>query len=286
MAQAISPSNAPARFVASDFIPVAAPTSAPTTVPAVIRSTAPASNPAAATAPATPTVCTAPVAFSHLARPLTHLMRSLASNEPVTIVAIGSSSTAGAGASSRDASYPSRLAVELRQRFSGRDITVINRGMNGEETDNMMARFAADVFPAHPQLILWQVGTNSVLRDRPLDRHAEQLYRGIDQLKASGADVVLIDLQYSPAVVAKSETPDMVAQIALAAKNENVDLFQRFAAMRDWSEVQHLPFDTFVAPDKLHMNDWGYACMAKLLANGIAEAVNRPIASVAAQRPH
>ncbi len=77
----------------------------------------------------------------------------------------------------------------------------------------------------------------------------------------------------------------MVTQIALAAKNENLDLFQRFAAMRDWSEVQHLSFDKFVSPDGLHMNDWGYACMAKLLANGIAEAANRPVASVTAQRP-
>ena len=55
-------------------------------------------------------------------------------------------------------------------------------------------------------------------------------------------------------------------------------------SMHDWSEVQHLSFDKFVSPDGLHMNDWGYACMAKLLADGITEAANRPIASVAAQR--
>jgi lysophospholipase L1-like esterase len=232
-----------------------------------------------------PASCKAPAAISRLERPLPRLARRLAGNGPVTIVAIGSSSTAGAGASSPDASYPNRLAAELRQRFPGRDITVLNRGINGEETDNMMARFAADVFAAHPQLILWQVGTNSVLRDRPLDRHAALLYQGIDQLKASDADVVLIDPQYSPAVIAKSETPEMVAQIALAAKTENVDLFQRFAAMRDWSETQHLSFDKFVSPDGLHMNDWGYACMAKLLADGIAEAATRPVASVAVQRP-
>ena len=123
-----------------------------------------------------------------------------------------------------------------------------------------------------------------MLRDRSLEKHAELLHDGIAQLKAINADVVLMDLQYSPAVIAKSETDGMVEQIALAAKAENVDLFERFAIMRNWSEVQHLSFDTFVAPDQLHMNDWGYGCVAKLLAAAIAEAATRPITSAAAHR--
>jgi lysophospholipase L1-like esterase len=209
-------------------------------------------------------------------------MRTLANGEPLTIVAIGSSSTAGAGASSQAASYPSRLAAELRERFPNRDITVLNRGVNGEETDNMMARFSADVFAARPQLVIWQVGTNSVLRDRSLDVHATQLHEGIDELKAINADVVLIDLQFAPAVLAKPETSGMTEQIALTAKEKNVDLFHRFAVMRDWQEAQHLAFDKFVSPDGLHMNDWGYACMAKLLSAAIVEAATRPIASAAA----
>src|SRR5262249_56761849 len=109
-------------------------------------------------------------------RPLTHTMRHLANGHSPTIVAIGSSSTAGAGASSPDATYPSRLAVELRARFPGREIVVLNRGVNGEETTNMMARFAGDVLAAHPQLVLWQIGATSVLRGQPLRPHALQLH--------------------------------------------------------------------------------------------------------------
>ena len=93
--------------------------------------------------------------------------------------------------------------------FPGREITVLNRGVNGEETEHMMARFADDVIAAHPHLVLWQVGTNSVLRDHPLKPHAVQLHDGIEQLKDAGADVVLIDPQFAPAVLAKSETPGM-----------------------------------------------------------------------------
>jgi acyl-CoA thioesterase I len=223
--------------------------------------------------------CMARAEFVHFDRPLLHTMRRLEGGQPLTIVAIGSSSTAGAGATSPEASYPSRLAIELRAKFPGHEISVLNRGVNGEETDNMMARFASDVMAAHPQLVLWQIGTNSVLRDHPLGFHNVELREGIKELKDSGTDVVLIDPQFAPAVLAKSETPGMVEQIALAAKEENVDLFRRFAVMRDWHDVQHLSFDAFVSPDRLHMNDWSYACVAKLLGTAIAEAATRPIAA-------
>jgi acyl-CoA thioesterase-1 len=236
----------------------------------------------AASNQAQPIACSATNEYAHLDRPLLHTARRLVGGEPLTIVAIGSSSTAGAGASSPDESFPSRLAVELKKRFPTADITVLNRGVNGEETTDMMARFDKDVFASHPQLVLWQVGTNSVLRDRPLQQHAEQMQHGIDELKASGADVVLIDLQYSPKVIAASETPDMVDQIAAASKEKNVDLFHRFGLMRDWHDVQHLPFETFVSTDGLHMNDWGYACWAKIMSGAIAEAATRPVASAAA----
>ena len=225
--------------------------------------------------------CEAPPAITRFSHVLKQTARRLASGEKLTIVAIGSSSTAGAGASSPAANYPSRLAVELTRRFPGRDIAVLNRGVNGEETEQMLARFQTGVIAAHPDLVLWQVGTNSVLRDHSLKRHAALLHEGIAQLKEAGADVVLVDMQYAPSVLARSETPGMEDQIAVAAKEENVDMFGRFALMRHWHEVQHIPFDVFVSPDNLHMNDWSYACVAKLLAAAIGEAATRPIASAA-----
>jgi lysophospholipase L1-like esterase len=263
------------------------PTAGAAAFAAVLALFAPASAQVAAV-PGAPTAatdfaCAATADFTHLNYPLRHAARRLANGEPLTIVAIGSSSTAGAGASSPAASYPSRLAVELKQRFPTRDITVLNRGVNGEETEQMMARFETGVLAAHPDLVLWQVGTNSVLRDHPLKPHSVLLHEGIAELKDAGADVVLIDMQFAPKVIAKPETPGMEDQIALAAKEASVDLFRRFALMRNWHEVQHIPFETFVAPDQLHMNDWGYGCVAKLLAAGIAEAVTRPVASARAR---
>jgi len=250
--------------------------------PAGAQTSAPPSDPVAAPSP----VCKAPSQFVRFDQPLRRTARRLAADEPLTIVAIGSSSTRGAGASSPAASYPSRLAVELTKRFPRADITVLNRGVNGEEIEQMLARFPTDVVAEHPDLVLWQVGTNAVLRDHQLQADATLLRDGIKQIKDAGADLVLIDMQFAPRVLAKSETPDMEDQIARAAKEGSADLFNRFAVMREWHDVEHMPFEAFVAPDGLHMNDWSYACVAKLLAAAITEAATRPVTSAAVRSGH
>ena len=95
--------------------------------------------------------CDLPFNMLRLAHPLSRLAQRLATGEPITIVAIGSSSTAGAGASTASATYPSRLAVELERHFPNRQITVINRGVNGEEVNDMVKRFDSAV--ARPRLV-------------------------------------------------------------------------------------------------------------------------------------
>ena len=97
---------------------------------------------------------------------------------------MGSSSTYGAGASTSAASYPSRLADELTRRFPGDEITVLNRGVNGDEAADMLARLDTAVIAEKPDLVLWQVGTNSVLRDKAVLPHATLLHEGLARLKA------------------------------------------------------------------------------------------------------
>ncbi len=227
--------------------------------------------------------CTAPPDVSHLAQPLTHTALRLAKHEPLTIVAVGSSSTFGAGASSPAGSYPNRLAVELKTLFPKETINVINRGVNGEEVPDMLKRFADEVIKEKPDLVLWQAGTNSVLRDKPLGPHSPLLLEGIRRLKAAGADVVMIDPQYAPRVIAKADAEGMVRLIATTAKQADVDLIQRFAMMRWWHDHEHMDFAEFVSPDNLHMNDWGYACLAKQISASIVEAATRRVTSASAR---
>ena len=237
--------------------------------------------PLAARAETPALTCDTPLGLIRLANPLSRLSQKLTADTPITIVAIGSSSTAGAGASSPAANYPSRLAVELRQRFPGHSITVINRGVNGEEIADMLKRFDSAVVAAKPDLVLWQLGTNSVLRDHHLADHGASIRVGLAKIRATGADIVLIDPQYAPKVIAKPEAGPMVELLAATAKQEDVDLFPRFNVMKHWYDVDHMKFASFVSPDGVHMNDWSYGCLAKALSVAIAEAVERPVLSAA-----
>jgi acyl-CoA thioesterase-1 len=219
--------------------------------------------------------CVAPADLVRLSYPLNRLARRLSAGQPVTIVAVGSSSTAGAGASAPAMNYPSRLAVELKSLYARASITVLNRGVNGETAREMLARFDEGVIAEKPDLVIWQVGSNSVLRDQPLAPAGALIREGVARLKAIGTDVILMNPQYAPKVIAKADAEHMVDLIGTTAKETHVDLFQRFALMRYWRLSENLPFDKFVSPDELHMNDWGYGCIAKLLAGAIAEAASR-----------
>ena len=225
--------------------------------------------------------CDTPLDLIRLANPLSHVAQKLTDGAPITIVAIGSSSTAGAGASSPAKSYPSQLAVELKKQFPNNSITVLNRGANGEEVADMLRRFDKAVVAAKPDLVLWQLGTNSVIRDHMFNDHGAAIRDGLNKIRAIGADVVLIDPQFAPKVIAKSEAEHMVELIAETAKVENVDLFRRFDVMKRWHEADHMAFESFVSPDGLHLNDWSYACMAKGLSLAIADAAERPVLSAA-----
>ena len=216
--------------------------------------------------------CVPPADLTRLDQPLTRTARRLASRKLIMIVALGSSSTAGAGASSAETTYPSQLMVELAQRFQTQPIMVLNRGISGERAVDMLARFDESVSAEHPDLVLWQVGTNAVLRGYEHPKSSFLIRDGIRRMKAIGADVVLIDPQFAPKVIAKPEIEDMVDLISRAAAQEKVGVFHRFALMRHWHDIDGIPFEAFLSPDGLHMNDWSYNCFAKALADAIAGA--------------
>lgn len=216
--------------------------------------------------------CVAPAALQQIDAPLTRTAGRIAARSPLTIVAIGSSSTAGAGASAPEFSYPARLEVELRRLLPGVPVRVVNRGVNGEQANQMIERFARDVLPEQPDLVIWQVGANTVLRRSPLTGYPELLGDGLIRLRQARADVIIMDVQYAPRVLANPEHVEMERILETFTQTNRVGLFRRFAIMRHWATTWDPDFTRMLAPDGIHLNDLSYGCVARLLAQGIVEA--------------
>jgi len=213
-------------------------------------------------------------ALGKLSAPLSRVSARLRAGEPVVIVAIGSSSTAGAGASKPDNSYPSRLQAMLLERFPGADIKVVNRGINGQDAPEMLARFDADVVPLKPTLVLWQAGVNALFRDNGLATTELLLREAIQRTKALNADMLIIDPQYSPKVLADDDIGPMIRLIDTIGAEEGVGVYHRFALMRDWHENSKMAFNAFLWKDNFHMNDWGYDCFARDLGRSMAANID------------
>jgi lysophospholipase L1-like esterase len=207
---------------------------------------------------------------------LPHVANKLIAGQPVVIVAFGSSSTQGYGSSAPEFTYPNRLAAQLKRQYPGADITVINAGVGGEDAPEMMKRLQTAVIDVHPDLVIWQVGTNAVLRNLDPTETARQVEDGVARIQASGSDIVLVDPQYSPQVYERGHRASrMVRMLSRVASIRHVGIFPRFEVMREWHENQSLPVDSFVIADGLHMNDWGYACFAQLLGDDIIKSVGQ-----------
>ena len=94
--------------------------------------------------------------------------------------------------------------------------------------------------------MIWQVGTNAVLRNLDPAETARQVEEGVGRIQAAGADLVLVDPQYSPAVTRTRENANrMVQLLGKVAALRHVGFFPRFEVMREWHEEQSLPFDSF-----------------------------------------
>src|SRR5262249_355835 len=96
------------------------------------------------------------------------------------------------------------------------------------------------------------------------------------RLSKLDSDVVLMDLQYAPAVLTKTKRPNaerMVEMIAAAAEEAKVNVFRRFALMRRWNVDDAVPFDQMISNfdgNELHQNDWSYGWVGRAFAEGIS----------------
>jgi acyl-CoA thioesterase I len=211
------------------------------------------------------------VAGDKYRRPLRGLRRAVREARNPRVLAIGSSSTVGIGASRAANTYVAKLEVDLEQAFKGVDFDVFGSGIGGELAEGQSARMKLAVEETKPDLVLWQVGTNDALRHVDITAFKTCLRRTLAWLADNKFDVMLVDPQYSDHLVKDAFYEEVVAAIGEVASEQKVLLVDRFEAMRQLSRERGDAF--YLASDKLHLNDAGHRCMAEQLARAIVAGV-------------
>lgn len=182
------------------------------------------------------------------------------------IVAVGSSSTTGLWVLSPDATYPEVMRCELARLRPTTRVEVINSGRIGETITGSIARFQRDVTAYSPDLVVWRLGTNDVAWGGS-GAACRIGSRSVRMLKANDADVILMDLQYAPLVLASPQHSSMQAIIADVARQEHVGLFPRLGLMRRSIDAG-LPAGAPISWDGLRNSAAGYDCVGRALAAG------------------
>ncbi len=201
---------------------------------------------------------------------------ALARHRPITIVAFGSSSTWGTEASDQADSYPAELQDELYRLMPTAEISVLNRGIGGQDARREDLRLSRDVLAVQPNLVIWQVGANAAMRGESVESFRDLVSAGLARLSGAHVDIVLMDNQRSRRVLASPTNTAINESLAALARGPGVSLFSRDRLMRSWAESA--PLDEFLARDGTHMNDRGYACLAHALARAISSALPQPSA--------
>jgi lysophospholipase L1-like esterase len=212
--------------------------------------------------------CEAPGADISTVAPLPHLARKLEKGGKVRILAIGSSSTYGIGATSHRKTYPAQLRGILEKSLQGAEALIVNRGVSGEVAQTTADRLRTEVALEKPDVVLWQLGTNDALARVPPQDFERTVISTLEWLKSANIDVVLVGLQYTPQFARDQNYFAIREALLRAAAAENVLYVRRYDAMQFIARNNPGKVE-LMTNDGLHLNDMGYQCMAEHIAHAV-----------------
>ena len=199
--------------------------------------------------------------------PLPNVAIALKERKSLRILAFG----AAPGRVSKRGGYTSLIESMLESALKGIDVTMINRGVSGELAANAATRMKNDVALEHPDLVLWQVGTNDALAFVDADEFAHIVKDQVDWLKAHKVDVVLVGLQFAPQMLRDNHYVQVRDQLRKLAAEENVIVIRFYEAMQIINQVSGVA--SAPVADEFERNEAGYSCLAQYVARAITLGV-------------
>ena len=131
---------------------------------------------------------------------------------------------------------------------------------------------------AWPDLVIWQTGTNSALRDNSVGEYFDAIVDGVRRMQATGADVLVMGPQKSPQVDVAAHRLAFAEHLRAATEVTRVPYFPRYEIMAFWLESKQMTMSQMIDPDGLHMTDLSYGCLAEAVARMIAALARAPVA--------
>jgi hypothetical protein len=166
--------------------------------------------------------------------------------------------------------YPARLQQALAQQLPGVEVKVTTDVKAKRTAAEMVKTLPAALSASKPALLIWQTGTVDAMLAVDPDQFSQALDKGLNIAHSAGADVVLINAQYSPRTESMIALGTYAEDMRWVALQHEVLLFDRFSIMKLWGELG--TFDLYSATKKLDIAERVHDCIGRLLADLVITA--------------
>jgi hypothetical protein len=202
--------------------------------------------------------------------PLPHVSQAVAAKK-LNILVVGSASSTLPGSSGVKDAYPARLQTTLSETLPDVAMKVIVDARPQRTAEAMLKTLKAELTAAKPALMIWQTGTVDAMQGVDPDQFSATLVQGIVMARAAGADVILINPQYSPRTESMIALATYTSDMRWVAVQHDVPLFDRFEIMKVWADLG--TFDLSAAANKLEVAGRVHNCIGWLLSELIIGTV-------------
>jgi hypothetical protein len=219
-----------------------------------------------------PEACDVPASFLESEIDLSRVTNELKERHRLDISVLGTGSSSLAGPDGAHFAYPARLEDTLKQQLPGNEIKVTAHVLPKQTTGNMLGSLDKILAEDHPTLVIWQAGTADAINGVETEDFRSSLEDGIDKIQAAGADVILMNMQYSPRTASMLDVSAYADVMRHVAQQRNALLFDRLAIMQYWNDAG--TFDLYAATKKYDMARQVHECIGRALASQIDSAAH------------